>query len=214
MFYRAKRYKYQGNTAVYSSIGFVSTAGSDSPSRYQRGKSTDRIDRCSIYHTKQQKTACSAKELPTTFRVATQRIVRHPRGTLLLVLLHGHTTPRHELDHTDLPTDLDHQVGIASARRVHYCALSQANNSPEICSVTKPSFRGRTTNTWVLQVVLMFLQGFSRVMIRPAGWVRRCSKTRGSSRVGSGDLECHGTGRVGPEVFPISRGGSSHPDSI
>ena len=42
-------------------------------------------------------------------------------------------------------------------------------------------------------------QGFSRVMTRPAGRVKRVSKSRGSGRVGSG-----------LEVFKISRVGSGH----
>ena len=66
------------------------------------------------------------------------------------------------------------------------------------------------------------LQGFSRVMTRPAGRVKGVSKSRGSGRIGSLRFEIsrvgssrvkrfsksRGSGRVGSRLFKISRVGS------
>ena len=48
-----------------------------------------------------------------------------------------------------------------------------------------------------------YQQGFSRVMTKPAGRGRRCSKSHGSGRVGLGRV-----GSVGSRGFEISRFGS------
>ena len=80
-------------------------------------------------------------------------------------------------------------------------------------------------------------QGFSRVMMRPAGRATGCSNCHGSGRVGSGSAQnsrvesgrvkrfsslagrvwscqeffkSHGSGRVGSIMFQISRVGSGH----
>ena len=72
-------------------------------------------------------------------------------------------------------------------------------------------------------VSYIHIQGFSRVMTRPAGRVTRVSKCRGSGRVGSGqelnifagrvgwgqeDFQSRGSGWVGSKSFAISRVGS------
>ena len=57
-----------------------------------------------------------------------------------------------------------------------------------------------------------YIQGFSRVMALPVGWIRRPRKTRRASWVGSGGVRNH-MGRV-TCFFQIFRGGPGHPDPI
>ena len=74
----------------------------------------------------------------------------------------------------------------------------------------KRSFSSRTrdalSTTVRKNVKYRHYQGFSRVMARPAGRVRRSLKCHRSGRVGSDRVES------GQEVIEISRAGPGHPD--
>ena len=98
-----------------------------------------------------------------------------------------------------------HTGKSGAAKRRAQCTRAALDSSIQACADCCPRRGVPRRFTWY------FFQGFSRVMTRPAGRVRRCSKYVGSGRVRSGGVQ-NLTGRVwssgvgsGRAVFKITR---------